>query len=64
MPAIAGRNTGNSTFNRLNTREDVMGFENLGHFKKMFERHIDKKPKQYSSEVKSGPEKGENRYTF
>ncbi|MCF0075497.1 AraC family transcriptional regulator [Dyadobacter sp. CY261] len=30
-----------------------LGFENLGHFTKIFERHIGKKPKQYSSEVRS-----------
>jgi hypothetical protein len=41
-----------------------MGFENLGHLMKMFDRHIGKKPKQYSSEVKSRPEKAESRYTF
>lgn len=27
-----------------------MGFENLGHFTKIFERHIGKKPKQYSND--------------
>jgi AraC-like DNA-binding protein len=30
-----------------------LGFENLGHFTKIFKRHIGKKPKQYSSEVRS-----------
>lgn len=41
-----------------------MGFENLGHFTKMFERHIGKKPKQYSNQVKSGRANAESRYTF
>ena len=30
-----------------------MGFENLGHFTKIFERHIGKKPKQYSNDLGS-----------
>ena len=29
-----------------------MGFENLGHFTKIFERHIGKKPKQYSNDLR------------
>jgi len=41
-----------------------MAFEDLGHFMKMFGRRIGKKPKQYSSEVKSSPAKAESRYTF
>lgn len=29
-----------------------MGFENLGHFSRVFEKHIGKKPKKYSNEIK------------
>lgn len=28
-----------------------MGFENLGHFTKVFERHIGKKPKKYAQSI-------------
>lgn len=30
----------------------VMGFENLGHFTKVFEKHFDKKPKKYMQGIK------------
>lgn len=32
-----------------------MGFENLGHFSKIFEKHIGKKPKKYMQSLVNRP---------